>query len=1112
MGNGIEKIQEKINSFKKRYYLDLLVRGLLLTLSILFFYFLIAALLEYVLWLSPWARFLILLSFVGIAAYCILRFLKEPVAFWIWKKGIGDEQSARLIGNYFPTIKDRLVNLIQLSSNSESGLAVASVQQKSKEFEPITFDSVVDLEQNKKYLKYLAIPVGIIVLLLVVNASIITQSTRRIVNFNQQFSPQAPFTFNLQNETLVGFFNEDFTFTISLKGSAIPETAYLILESQKLKMEPAGEGVFKYTFEKVQQPKSFQVEAAGFFSESYEIILANRPELTQFQLELQYPKYIQRNNEQLINVGNVEVPEGTIISWKLGTSNAQNASIFFLSDSLLDRMQLTDNQTFIYKKQFVNPDQYEIQLQNENSRNKERISYRIDVLKDLYPQLTLTNFKDSVLYKRIVLGGLAADDYGVTQLTLQFHVKDANQKIISQHAVNIPVAYNQAQQSFFYNWSLDTLNLKPGEQLEYFLQVWDNDGVNGRKSTRSAMYTFLIPNKDQLITDISKSQSQTEEKIEQGVTKAQELKDQIDEAYQKLKGKQNLDWQDKKKLENIIDQKKELDQFVNQLKEQNKLLEQKKDAFTKQDERIQQKAQQIQKLMDELLDEETKKLLAELEKLLQENSDASQIEKLLQKLNQNSNNLEKELERTLELFKQLQFDYKLDQAIQDIKTQTEAQKSLLEKTEALEQPGDQKKNNEKSSESNSEKTEKSNELAEDQKQLKEDFKKTEEKLDELRKLGDELKQDEEVPDEEQADEVEQSQQESEENLKAGSPSKSKQSQKKAIQKMQEMQQKMEGMQSSMAMEMDMQNIESLRQIIHGLIKISYDQESLLAKFRELEQNDPRFNGLAQQQLKLKDDVKVLEDSLLALSKRDPMLSSFVTREITELNTRLDKAIEANGERRRQPAATEMQFSMTSINNLALMLDSHYDMMMQMLQNARPSKGKSKSKGKEPSLSQMQQQLNQKIEQLKGGGKTGRQMSEELAEMAAEQERIRKALQDMQNKMKENGGPLPGNDLPGKMEQSETELVNKQLTDQLIQRQREILTRLLESEKSMREQDLDEERKGETAKDHEKEVPAAVEEYLRLKEKEVELLKTVPPKLYPYYKKEVREYFKRIGEK
>jgi signal recognition particle subunit SEC65 len=327
--------------------------------------------------------------------------------------------------------------------------------------------------------------------------------------------------------------------------------------------------------------------------------------------------------------------------------------------------------------------------------------------------------------------------------------------------------------------------------------------------------------------------------------------------------------------------------------------------------------------------------------------------------------------------------------------------------------------------------------------------------------------------------------------------------------MQEMQQQMESSQDAMSMEMEMQNLESLRQIIHGLIKISFDQENLIKQFRELEQNDPRFNVLAQQQLKLKDDVKVLEDSLLELSKKDAMMSSFVTREVTELNTRIDKVIDANKERRRQQASTEMQFSMTAINNLALMLDSHFDMMMKMMQNAKPGKGKSKN-GKQ-SLGQMQQQLNRRIEELKGSGKQGRELSEELAEMAAEQERIRRALQEMQEKMKnENGGKMPGGDLSQKMEETETELVNKQLTDKLIERQKEILTRLLESEKSVREQDLDEERKGETAKDYEKEIPPAVEEYLRLKEKEVELLKTVPPKLYPYYKKEVSEYFKRIG--
>jgi len=1109
MGNGIETIQKKINSFKRRYYFNLLVRGLLLTLSILFFYFLIATVLEYTLWFGIWGRFLILLSFFVVAFYCVYRFLRGPLAFWIFRKGLDDEQSARLIGNSLPSVKDRLVNLIQLSGSQNSGLAYASIQQRTKEFEPVAFASVIHLAQNKKYTKYLAIPVGIILLLLIFNQSIITQSTNRIVNFNQKFSPTAPFYFTVQNQSLTGFFNEDFVLNISLEGNAIPDAAYLAIGSQNLKMENLGNGSFQYVFEKIQEQKTFQVEAAGYYSDAYEIAVVSRPELTAFNVELQYPKYLQRKNERLANAGNLEIPEGTIITWKLNTSNANGASIIFLSDSLETKLQSTDNQVFVFKKAFEETDQYEVFLHNENSMNKERIAYHIAVVKDQFPQLTVTNFKDSVLYRRIILGGLTSDDYGVTQLTLEFHVKDAQQKIHTKKTVNIPVTYNQPQQSFFFNWNLDTLSLKPGQQLEYFLQVWDNDGVNGRKSTRSANYTFFIPHKDQLVTDIAQSQSKTENKIEQSVIKAQELKDQIEDTFQKLKGKQTLDWQEKKKLEDIIDQKKNLDDLINQLKEQNKLLEQKKDAFTEQDERIREKAEQIKKLMDELLDEETRKLLEELERLLKENSNTQDIQKLLEKLNQNSQNLEKELERTLELFKQLQFDYKLDQAIQEIKEQKEKQQSLLEKTEGLEKSGDSKNKKDGKEQGGSDKEKaKAQELAQEQKELNEDFKSFEEKVEELQKLGEELNQEESLPEKEQTEEIDKAQQESQENLNQINPSKAKGAQQKAAQQMQKMQEQMEGMQSSMSMEADMQNLESLRQIIHGLIKISFDQENLIKSFRELEQSDPRFNGLAQQQLKLKDDVKVLEDSLLELSKRDPMMSSFVTREVTELNARIDKVIEANRDRRRQQAATEMQFSMTSINNLALMLDSHFDMMMQMMANARPSMKKGNQKGKQNSLGEMQQQLNNRIEQLKGSGKSGRQLSEELAEMAAEQERIRRALQEMEDRMKQNGGKLPG-DLPGKMEQTETELVNKQLTEQLIQRQREILTRLLESEKSMREQNLDEQRKGEVAKDYEKEIPAAVEEYLRLKEKEVELLKTVPPKLYPFYKKEVGEYFKRI---
>jgi hypothetical protein len=1117
MGAGLDRIQKKIKSFKKKYYLNIFVRGAILSLSILFSYFLLATVLEYNLWLGPIVRLSIFLLFIGVAIFCIYKFLKEPLKWWLVNRGLSEEQSAKIIGNYIPTVKDGLLNLLQLSaSGKDSALTYASIDQRSKEFEPVSFDGFINLHENKKYIKYLLIPFAIIIGILIINESIITQSTHRIIHFNRKYSPKAPFAFSITNN-LTGFYNESYTLQVELNGDALPSDVYFTSQDQRLKLDKTSSNSFSYTFENLQNEFDFQLEAAGFFSDVFHMSIANRPALSSFNVDLIFPRYIQRKNERLQNAGNLEIPEGTVVNWKLSTENADKASIIFTNGSSKTSFAKAGAELFEFKKQFKNPDQYEITLENNTSKNRERIAYNIDVVKDQHPKIAVNNFKDSVLYKLVVLSGMVEDDYGLTKLALNFKIRDENKKEVFSKKSPISISGDQVQQTFFYPWSLDSLKLNPGDQLEYYLEVWDNDGVNGRKSTKSSTYTFLVPTQDNLVAEIKHSETKTQEKIDQSVGKANKLQDQIEQANQKLKGKQTLDWQDKKMLEDIIQQKNGLDQMVEQLKEQNKLLDQKKDAFTEQDERIRKKAEQIQKLMEELLDEETKKLFEELQKLLKENTDVSQLQKLLDKLNQNTNNLEKELERTLELFKQLQYETKVDQLAKDLKEQVEKQKSLLDKTESLDEKGSKtsdKKQNEKSDDSDkkSDKSEtdanESKELAKEQEELKEQSKKTAEKIEELKKLGEEIDKSDDLPSEENSQEIQEDQNESQQMLEQNSPSKAKSPQQKALEKMQKMQQKMENAESSMSMEMDMENLESLRQIIHGLVKLSYDQENLMRGFNDLNQNDPRFNSIAQQQLKLKDDAKVLEDSLLALGKRDPFMGSVVTKEVGELNDHLDKVIEANKERRKPKASSEMQMTMTSINNLALMLDEHFDMMMQMMANAQPSMGKSKKKGQKPSLSQMQQQLNQKIQELKGSGKSGRQLSEELAEMAAEQERIRKALKEMEEKMKD--GKMPGGDLNSKMEQTEMDLVNKQLTDQLIKRQQEILTRLLETEKSAREQDMDEERKGETAKEYDKEIPKVFEEYLRLKEKEVELLKTVPPKLYPYYKKEVNEYFKRMG--
>ena len=1098
MSNGLTKIDLKLAAFKRKYYLNLFVKGGLLTLLFVLLYFIVVTIIEYNLWLDGFTRLIIVILFFGSFIFCVYKFLKAPLLWIFKKKELSGEESAQIIGNHFPEISDRLLNVIQLARSSHrTDLANASIFQKMGVFESIPFETAIDLKSNTKYLKYLSIPLLLILSILLFNRNILTQSTNRIVNFNKEFTPEAPFQFQLVNKNLNAFLNEDYVVKIKVVGTSLPESVYLVTGINQLKLTKDTNGLYSYTFEKVQNDITFNLQAAGFNSPNYTISLLNRPELTALKLNIKFPAYLKQSDSEIVNAGDIEIPEGSNIEWKLSTLYTTKATVSFSLDSSKNLMYSSDNQLFSFKKSVKNSDQYVVDLENEHTRNKEKISHTVTVIKDQSPEINLIIANDTLLFKQIYFTGQLKDDHGLTQLVLHYETHTDKNSGTSKKK-SIPIN-NGLQSSFFYNWQLDSVTLKPGDKLTYFLEVWDNDGVNGRKSTKSETYTFTLPNSIELKNEIIKSQAVAESKINESISKAAELKKSLEETQQKLKGKQTIDWQDKKKVEDIIQQKQELDKAIKELQKQNELLEQKKENFSEENEKIKEKSEQIQKLMDELLDEETKKMFEELQKVVKENTEPSQLQKMLDKINKKEINLEKELERTLELFKELQFDYKVDQAINQLKEEIKQQENIEKETNEL--TDDKKGNSEKNST-------KLDSLAKEQEKLNKDLDNLKKTSEEIEKLSNELEKPVDAPSKEDINQVDQDQKNSKNQLNQKQTKKAAESQKKAIEKMNEMKNSLESSQNSMEMEINLKNLEALRQATHGLIKLSFDQEQIMKDFGSVQQSDPKYLTLSQNQIKIKDDAKVLEDSLQAISKHDPFMGNFVIEEIGSLNDHLDKSTENIKERKKQNASTEMQLSMTSINNLALMLDDHINSMMQMMANAKPGKGKKKD-GKEPSLSQLQKQINDKLKEMKKGGKGDRSYSEDFARIAAEQERIRRALQEMENKMKQQGGKMPGGNLSEEMEKTEMDLVNKQITEQTLKRQQEIITRLLETEKSMREQNQDEERKGETAKDYAKDLPPAFEEYIKLKQKEAELLQTVPIKLLPYYKKEANDYFKRV---
>lgn len=245
-----------------------------------------------------------------------------------------------------------------------------------------------------------------------------------------------------------------------------------------------------------------------------------------------------------------------------------------------------------------------------------------------------------------------------------------------------------------------------------------------------------------------------------------------------------------------------------------------------------------------------------------------------------------------------------------------------------------------------------------------------------------------------------------------------------------------------------------------------------------------------------------------------MIKSFINKQVNDINFNLEKTIQYMSERSIPEARSRQQYVITSINDVAVMLSEILKQLQDQMA-AQAQGNKKKKKGNKPGISdlrKMQEELNKQCEGMKNCNKPGGQkMSQELAQMAAMQEKIREALRKLDQQQQKEGGKPGGNlqEIQDLMEQIEKDIVNKNITEETIRRQKDITIKLLEVEKSEREQDKEEKRESKTAREIFNQNPPSIEEYLKNKQKEVELLQTVPPTLSPYYRIKVKEYFKLL---
>ena len=956
--NNYNKLIERLDAFIRKYYKNKIIKGLLYTLALVLGFYLLVTVLVHFNQLGTIVRTVLFYSLLSGSAYVLIRFVFIPIArLFHLGKTISYEQASQIIGEHFGNVEDRLINTLQLKklgsqTSGDLSLINASIDQKIGELSPVPFANVIDLGENRKYVKYALPPVLVFIVLLFAAPSILKDGTEKLVKHGRHFEKVAPFKFLILNDELKVPEQEDFHLELVLEGDVFPENVYVNYNNTRSKLNKENNVSFNFNFKNVQDDIPFFLSGDEFNSVTYNLDALPKPSLLSFKIALDYPGYTGKKDETLKNIGNLIVPAGTKANWEFNTQNTEELLVFY-KDSIYEPHQ-THDQKYLFSDRLFRSNSYAVSTSNSFIVDSDSLVYQINVIPDLYPGIELEEKRDSTSTNKAYFTGSIDDDYGFTKLVFNYRIVSLDQEVeASGNLISENIAINKRanKDQFFHFWDIGEVAVSPGDKVDYYFEVWDNDGVSGPKSSRSKTETYNAPSMEDIEDEQEKNSDKIKDDLEKGIKEAKELQKELEALRKELLEKKELSWQERKKIENLLKKQKDLEKSIENAKNLNEKNNRQKEENQQSSENLLDKQKQLQELFEQVMTPEMKELFRKMEELM-EKMDKDKIMEQIEKMKLSNEDIEAEMDRTLELFKQMELEQKVEDITEKLEELSKKQEELSEKTK--------------------DKDVDEEELKKEQEELNKEFDKIQEDLDEMNEMNEELEEPNDLGEtEEMEEEIEEEMENSSEQLEKGQQKKASDSQKSASEKMKEMAEKMAGAMAAGAEEGQQEDMEALRALLENIIELSFDQEYVMDGVGGLKTTDPKYNDLAQHQRKLKDDAQVVKDSLRALAKRVVQLESVVNKEINSVNSNMEKAISNLSDRKTPKANERQQYVMTSLNNLALILDDVLQQMQQQQASGMPGKGNCQKPGGSGSgkssmkkMRQMQEALSKKLGEMK----------------------------------------------------------------------------------------------------------------------------------------------------
>ncbi len=891
--------------------------------------------------------------------------------------------------------------------------------------------------------------------------------------------------------------------------------------------------LYAFTIPAIDQLTHYRIAVRDAASGEHRVTVIEPLRIVGFELTYHYPDYA-RLAPEVVQAGDGQIAAlpGTRVEIRLETNHPLASGTVEVTDGSIRALALADDNRARGTLTVSDEGAYELHLRRQSATPATVFGpYSITPSPDRQPLVALLAPGEDVDLPRSMVVELTvhgADDYGLTSLHLNYSYEGT-----------APVRRQLARFTGYprevtdtYSWNLAELDLLPGDLVTYYLEIYDNDTINGPKRSRTRAYVVRVPTMVELYAEVEEVQGQSQAELEQALERSEELQQSLEDLAREMKKFPETTWEDRQEIQSAFERQQQLRQRVGEVAQ---VLDQALERMENQEmvnEDVMEKLTEIQDLLQQITDPELKEALRRLGESMSELND-QEIQRALNELEFSQEDMLRNLEKTIEMLQQVQNEEQMERAIQLAEQMLDKQEEVNEGLEKLQEEGEEGDAGDEGDEGEEgdegdegdegeegdtgdqpqNKAEELKRLDELEQEAIEDTEALQKMLEELseqlaqqrQEMAEELAElaEQTKPDQPMRMDMEQAQQQ----MNQGNSKGAQQSGESAESQMQSALNQMRMLQQMM---MNMQNqeaAEKIHQAALDLLWVSDHQEGLLTDQK------PASNGrIAERQQRLLDGTRKINTLIEEISRTSMMVGTSFAGILGQPMRSMENATRSFESNKRASGRLHAYQALTQLNEvISDLLDQEESMCM-----GGGCSGMKASMQKMEDLSQQQSEVNKGMREMlqqMGQGRLSESSRQRMARMAAQQRMIQQGLQEAAQTLDQRRDVLGRlGDLAGEMEDVAEEMERSHVDERIIRQQERFLTRLLDAQRSIRKRDLGRERKSRPGIELMGAVPTALpEELLSARARlEADILRGRSDLYPPAYRELVERYFRALA--